>query len=153
LLFVGEAPARNGWRITGRAWRDAKGKIIPSGKVLQKLLNYISLNLDDITFIETVKCFPETKRALSVASKMCGSNLYEQIKLMKPRIIIPLGAHPTKVILERNFSCFKEVVGQEFDLRLDNLSFKVFPIYHPSPISPKSYLGNISLFEHLRNII
>ena len=27
--------------------------------------------------------------------------------------------------------------------------YKVLPIYHPSPISPKSYKGNIPIFEEL----
>jgi len=26
------------------------------------------------------------------------------------------------------------------------------PIYHPSPISPKSYKGNVTIFEKLRDM-
>ena len=29
----------------------------------------------------------------------------------------------------------------------------IIPIYHPSPISPKSYTGNIDIFNNLQEII
>jgi len=30
ILLIGESPAQNGWIITGNAWRDNNGKIVPS---------------------------------------------------------------------------------------------------------------------------
>ena len=30
--------------------------------------------------------------------------------------------------------------------------YKILPIYHPSPISPKSYKGNVPIFEKLRDL-
>jgi uracil-DNA glycosylase len=37
ILLLGEAPANNGWRKSGKAWHDVNGKLIPSGKNLNEL--------------------------------------------------------------------------------------------------------------------
>lgn len=29
----------------------------------------------------------------------------------------------------------------------------IIPIYHPSPISPKSYTGNIAIFNELKSLL
>ena len=40
---------------------------------------------------------------------------------------------------------FKDVVGQTFEIN----GYKIIPIYHPSPVSPMSYKGNIEIFKSL----
>ena len=40
---------------------------------------------------------------------------------------------------------FADVVGNIYEAN----GYKILPIYHPSPISPKSYLGNVSIFEKI----
>ena len=39
IVILGEAPANNGWRKSGIAWYDVNHKLLPSGVVLQKLLD------------------------------------------------------------------------------------------------------------------
>ena len=51
IVILGEAPANNGWKKNGKAWHDINNKLLPSGVVLQKLLNIVDLNLEDIYFI------------------------------------------------------------------------------------------------------
>lgn len=34
IVIVGEAPANNGWRKSGRAWYNIKNKLLPSGVVI-----------------------------------------------------------------------------------------------------------------------
>ena len=41
---------------------------------------------------------------------------------------------------------FSDVVGKEFKVN----GYKVIPIYHPSPISPMSYKGNIEIFKKIK---
>ena len=41
---------------------------------------------------------------------------------------------------------FSDVVGKTFDVN----GYKVIPIYHPSPISPMSYKGNIEIFKNIK---
>ena len=49
----------------------------------------------------------------------------------------------TKSILNIKYKKFSDVVGKEFDVN----GYTVIPIYHPSPISPLSYKGNIEIFK------
>jgi uracil-DNA glycosylase len=63
--------------------------------------------------------------------------------------MLTLGDSATKSILDIKYKNFSEVVGKEF--YLDNIV--IIPIYHPSPISPKSYNGNVEIFENIKKYI
>jgi len=70
LLLLGEAPANNGWRKSGMLWKDLNGKILPSGVILQKLLDILEIDLFDISFTEAVKCYPKERKYLPVVSNL-----------------------------------------------------------------------------------
>ena len=63
-------------------------------------------------------------------------------------MIITLGEFPTRNLLDFEFKKFADVVGNIYQAN----GYKVLPIYHPSPISPKSYTGNIPIFEKIRDM-
>lgn len=149
IVLIGEAPANNGWRKSKMLWKDINGKVLPSGNILQKLFDIIDKNIFDITFLESVKCYPIERKNLKVCSKNCKHFMIKQLKLLNPKIVITLGEHATRNLLDFKFKKFSDVVGNIYDV--DN--FKVIPIYHPSPISPKSYKGNIPIFNKLNNIL
>jgi len=71
--------------------------------------------------------------------------LFKQLNIIKPKIVLSLGDSATKTILDIKYKKFSDVVGKEFNIN----GFKVIPIYHPSPISPMSYKGNIEIFKKL----
>jgi len=146
IVILGEAPANNGWRKSGVAWYDVNGKILPSGKILQKLLDEINLKLEEIYFIEAVKCYPINRKDLSKCSENCKQYLFKQLEIIKPKIILTLGDIATKAIIDTKYKKFSDVVGKEIDVK----GYKVIPIYHPSPISPMSYKGNIDIFKNLK---
>ena len=146
ILLVGEAPAKNGWRITGKAWINEKGQIIPSGKILQKLLKNIGLDLFDLTFIELIKCFPNSRKDLILYANNCHGFFQQQIELLKPKVIITLGEIPTRLLLnDVKFKKLSDVVGRIYKYK----NIDVIPIFHPSPISPKSFKGNEPIFNDL----
>ena len=72
-----------------------------------------------------------------------------QIDILTPKLIITLGEFPTRNLLNFKFDKFKDVVGNIYEVD----GYKVLPIYHPSPISPKGYKDNIPIFEKLKNKI
>lgn len=146
ILLVGEAPANNGWRKSHKLWTDVNGKILPSGVVLQKLFDIINRNIFDITFLESVKCYPIERKSLKICSNNCKNIMLEQINILNPKLIITLGEFPTRNLLEFKFNKFADVVGNIYEQN----GFKILPIYHPSPISPKSYKGNIPIFEKIK---
>ncbi len=146
IVILGEAPANNGWRKSGRAWYDVNNKLLPSGVVLQKLLDEINLKIEDTYFLEAIKCYPKDRKYLKICSENCKKYLIKQLELINPKVILTLGDAATKSILNINYKKFSEVVGQEFIVN----GYRVIPIYHPSPISPNSYKGNIKIFQKLK---
>lgn len=145
ILLLGEAPAKNGWRVSGRAWYEPNGKITATGKILKKLLAEIDLVLEDLPFTEAIKCTPCAPKHLKECGKNCCPFLKRQIEITKPKIIVPLGVRATELLLPP-FKKFSDVVGRvhktEFGL--------IIPIYHPSPISPVGYKGNISIMQTIK---
>lgn len=145
IVLIGEAPANNGWRKSKMLWKDPTGKILPSGIILQRLFDIIDKNIFDTTFIESVKCFPLDRKNLKICSINCKDIMLKQLEILKPKLIITLGEFPTRNLLNFKFSKFSDVVGKIYEIN----NYKILPIYHPSPISPKSYKGNIPIFKTL----
>ena len=148
IVLVGEAPANNGWRKSYKLWCDINGKVLPSGVILQKLFDIIDRDIFDTTFLESVKCYPLERKNLKACSSNCKSIMLEQLKILNPKLIITLGEFPTRNLLNFKFNKFADVVGNIYETN----GYKILPIYHPSPISPKSYKNNIPIFEKLQNI-
>ncbi len=148
VVLVGEAPANNGWRKSHMVWRDVEGKILPSGVILQKLFDIIDGNILETTFLESVKCYPLIRKNLKTCSFNCKDIMLEQLRILNPKLIITLGEFPTRNLLDFKFSKFSDVVGNIYEVN----GYKVLPIYHPSPISPKSFKGNVPIFERLKGM-
>ncbi len=145
ILILGEAPANNGWRKSGIAWYDSNKKLLPSGVVMQKLLNELNIKLENTYFLEAIKCYPKDRKYLSTCSKNCRKFLLKQLKEIKPKVVLVLGNAAFKTIVSVKYKKYSDVVGKEF--LLDDI--KIIPIYHPSPISPQSYKGNLPIFKKI----
>ena len=149
IVLIGEAPANNGWRKSHKLWKDVNDKVLPSGIILQRLFDIIDRNIFETTFLESVKCYPLERKNLKTCSKNCKSIMLEQLQILNPILIITLGEFPTRNLLDFKFDKFKEVVGNIYEVN----GYKILPIYHPSPISPKSYTGNEPIFQNLKNTL
>ena len=75
--------------------------------------------------------------------------MLEQLRILDPKLIITLGEFPTRNLLNFKFNKFSDVVGNIHEVN----GYKILPIYHPSPISPKSYKGNIPIFEKMKELL
>ena len=146
IVILGEAPANNGWRKSGIAWYDINNNLLPSGVILQKLLAEIDLKIEDTYFLEAIKCYPKDRKYLNKCSNNCKEYLFKQLKIIKPKVILSLGDAATKSILDIKYKKFSDIVGKEFNVN----GYRVIPIYHPSPISPMSYKGNIEIFKNIK---
>ena len=80
IVILGEAPANNGWRKSGRAWYDVSNKLLPSGVVMQKLLDILDIKLEDTYFLEAIKCFPIDRKHLKTCSNNCKKYLLKKEK-------------------------------------------------------------------------
>ena len=111
IVILGEAPANNGWRKSGRAWYDINNKLLPSGVVLEKLLSIINLKIEDTYFLEAIKCYPIDRKNLTKCNKNCKQYLMKLLEIIKPKIVLALGDSATKSILDIKYKKFSEVVG------------------------------------------
>lgn len=152
ILFVGESPAKNGWIETGRAFYDKNNKLLPTGRVLNELLKIIDLSIDDITFTEACKCHIPDRKLLKESSVNCLNFLKDQIFELDCKIVISLGEHPSRILIEEPFKRFGDVAGRIFKEQIGDNEILIIPIYHPSPINPKGYKLNVPIFEKIRKI-
>jgi len=135
VLFVGEAPGRD---------EDEQGLpfVGASGKQLDKLL--IEAGFGDVSYYITnvVKCRPIDAEGKNRVPSMyeinvcSGAWLIQQIKLLKPKIIVPLGRAPTAFFLQRYQGIPMEVdlvrMGDQHGKPFEIEGIQIIPTYHPA---------------------
>lgn len=121
LMFIGEAPGRDedkqGEPFVGRA-----------GQLLNKIIEAMGMKREEIYIGNIIKCRPPENRPPQpdeVAT--CIPFLHQQIKFIKPKVIVCLGSTAFQHLLksEEKISVSR---GQWFDFE----GIKVMPTYHPA---------------------
>src|SRR5439155_21823297 len=92
LMFVGEAPGaeedRQGLPFVGRA-----------GGLLNELLEGIGLRREDVFIANVLKCRPPGNRdPQPVEIETCRPYLFDQIRLIEPKLVCTLGNFSTKLL-------------------------------------------------------
>ena len=152
FIIIGESPAKDGWLLSKQAFYNSKGKLQASGRVLERLLNNINLSIKDIYFTECCKCIIEDRKQLEKCSQNCLPILYKQINQLPCKILVPMGIHSTQALLGIKIKKFADFVGKIFEININNKTYKVLPIYHPSPLNPKGYKDNLPIFQTIVNL-
>ena len=125
IMFIGEAPGKK---------EDEKGEpfIGAAGKFLSELLASIDLRREDIYITNVVKYRPPNNRD-PLPEEVDDSWLWlqEQINLIDPVLIIPLGRHALeRFVPGRKIS---EDHGRAFRREMDGVGKRVFyALYHPA---------------------
>ncbi len=107
---------------------DKKGFSFVSNKglLLEKMLNSIELNKDEVFVVKGIPWRPPGNRYPSVEEiKMCRPFILNLIKLLKPKIIVCLGEIPTNQILELNDNIIN-LRGKWRILKSDNLKCEYY---------------------------
>jgi DNA polymerase len=121
-MFIGEGPG---------AKEDALGRpfVGPAGQVLNQLLASIGLKREDVYISNMVKHRPPDNRdPLPGEIQACAKYLEEQIKLINPKVVIPLGRHALAKWFPKD--TISKVHGRP--RRLGELT--LFPQYHPAAV-------------------
>lgn len=121
IMFVGEGPGFN---------EDIQGKpfIGKGGQLLDKMLSAIDLSRKDIYITNIVKCRPPDNRNPSEEeSEKCINFLRWQVRLIKPKIIVCLGAVSAKKLLRPDFS-----ISKERGVWIEKKGINFMPTYHPA---------------------
>lgn len=144
IMFIGEAPG---------AKEDALGEpfVGAAGKFLSELLATIDLKREDIYITNVVKYRPpENRDPLPEEVADCWLWLQEQVKLIDPLLIVPLGRHALeRFVPGRRISLDH---GKAFRRTIDGLGERVYyALYHPAAAL---YNGGLrqTLFDDFINI-
>jgi uracil-DNA glycosylase family 4 len=132
MILIGEAPG---------AVEDAQGMPLvgASGQLLKRLLEEANVPFEDVYFTNSVKCRPPANRRPQLnETNACGLWLVQEVGLIKPTVIVTLGAVALSAVLGVQMS-IEEARQQRFDV-LDMPGIDVFPTYHPSYVlrTPKA---------------
>ncbi|MCP4611090.1 MAG: uracil-DNA glycosylase [Planctomycetes bacterium] len=127
IMFVGEGPGAD---------EDAQGRpfVGRAGQLLDKIIIACGLKRSDVFIANILKCRPpgnRDPRADEIIS--CLPYLQRQIEIIKPEIIVALGAHAAKTLLNTTQSIGR-LRGQflEYYTGLDKSPVKLMATYHPA---------------------
>ena len=121
LMFVGEAPGED---------EDSQGEpfVGRAGQLLDKIMESVGIYRHNVYITNIVKFRPPGNRNPTPAEiKASEDVLIEQINLIKPKVIAPLGNVPTQWFLNT-----KVGITQTHGKWHDWHGIKVFPIFHPA---------------------
>ncbi|MGH9343943.1 MAG: uracil-DNA glycosylase [Terriglobia bacterium] len=122
LVFIGEGPGADedeqGLPFVGRA-----------GQLLNKMLQLVQINREDVYICNVVKCRPPGNRTPeSDEIAACSPFLFRQIDAIRPRLICCLGAPAARTVLGIKEGITK-VHGQFLDYRNAKAMATVHPAY------------------------
>ena len=120
IFLTGEAPGY----YEDQAGRPFVGR---AGKLLDKLLESISLSRKDVYITNLLKCRPPNNRdPLPNEIKACGDYLSEQLEMVSPKLIITLGRYSlTKFLPSKSLSNVRGTLMRYKETHL-------YPVYHPA---------------------
>jgi DNA polymerase len=123
IVLIGEAPGaeedKHGEPFVGRA-----------GKLLNQILEAISLKREDVFICNILKCRPPNNRdPLAAEVELCEPYLHKQLAILQPRIILALGRIAAQTLLRTKDSLTK--------MRADVHEYQGIPLmvtYHPAAL-------------------
>jgi len=121
LVFVGEGPGAD---------EDEQGQAFvgKAGQLLTKILSAGGISREEVFITNVVKCRPPNNRTPTTEEMMrCGDHLEAQLLLLRPRILVCLGATSAKWKLKTT-EAISALRGRWFEWR----GIEVFPMFHPS---------------------
>ncbi len=123
LMFVGEAPGeqedKTGTPFVGRA-----------GQLLDKFLFAVDISREDVYIANILKCRPPKNRdPLPDEEEACIGYLREQVKLIRPRVIVCLGRISAMKLIKPDFK-----ITQEHGKWFQKGNFLMTAVYHPAAL-------------------
>jgi DNA polymerase len=130
LVFVGEGPGfeedKQGLAFVGAA-----------GQLLSRMIIAMGLSREDVFICNVVKCRPPDNRTPQADEILaCSPYLHEQLAIIRPEIIVALGAPAAKTLLN-TADAIGKLRGRFHEYRGQGelgagLSIRVMPTYHPA---------------------
>ncbi len=124
VLLIGESPGY---------YESIQGKpfVGAAGKLLEQLLTLISLKRSEVFICNMLRHRPPNNRdPLPEEIKACQKFLDQQIKIIKPKIIVTLGRFSMQKFFPNEF--ISRMHGQARFVDFDDQRIIVIPMYHPA---------------------
>lgn len=153
IMFIGEAPGRTEAQ-TGRPFAGA------AGKLLDELLASIGVPRPDVYITNVIKDRPPQNRdPLPEEIGLYASFLDRQIEIIQPKIIVLLGRHSMRTILEKfeldaMIGPISKLHGAVLDAEAPYGSITIVPMYHPAAAlyNPELKQELLKDFQNLKNL-
>ena len=147
VMFVGEGPGEQ---------EDLKGEpfVGPAGKLLDDMLSIIDLSRDNCYIANIVKCRPPFNRdPHDDEQDACIGYLYNQIELIKPKIIVCLGRIAARRMIRPDYR-----ITREHGTWTAKDGAYITAIYHPSALlrdlskRPETFADIIGIRDKIKEL-
>ncbi len=149
LFIIGESPSNHGYRPF----------VGPSGRILEELLLRIGIVRDKVYLTNLIKCkLPPGKMPKPKEIALCSPYLDQEIKIIKPKVIVTLGRLSTQYLLGKIGKVFKSlsnIHGNIYRASILGIRTTLIPTYHPAAImyNPKIKILLERDFHIIRRVI
>lgn len=123
IMFIGEGPGHD---------EDIQGRpfVGKAGQLLTKMIEAIELKREDVYIANIVKCRPPNNRApYPEEAAECLPYLRNQVAIIRPSIIVCLGATAGKFILDSNIR-----ITRDRGVWIQKGNFFIIATYHPAAL-------------------
>jgi DNA polymerase len=123
LMFIGEAPGEqedlSGTPFVGRA-----------GQLLDKFLYAVDIDREDVYIANILKCRPPDNRdPLPEEQDACMEYLREQVRLIRPKVIVCLGRISAMRLIKPDFK-----ITKEHGVFFKKNEYTLCAVYHPAAL-------------------
>lgn len=123
LMFIGEGPGADE-DMQGMAFVGA------AGQLLTKMISAMKLTRDEVYICNIVKCRPPQNRTpLPEEAAACLPYLRQQVALVRPKVIVLLGATAAKTLIRPDFR-----ITRERGVWIEKKGVWFMPTYHPAAL-------------------
>lgn len=144
IVFIGEGPGAEEDRL-GRPFVGA------AGKLLDQVLEALFIRREDVYIANIVKCRPPGNRVpQDEEANACLPYLRAQVALIKPKIIVCLGAIPAKYIIGPEIR-----ITQDRGKWVERKGFLIMPTFHPAALlrDPRKKADLWEDFKQVRDML
>lgn len=130
IMVIGQSPGKT---------ENSSGTIFsgPSGKVFDRLLFKAGIDRETIYLTNLLKCMlPRARRPRQDEIAACLKYLDMEMALVRPQIVVPLGFHVLKTLLQRFNLPVPDRTSMKhlFGLKIPRDPLIIFPLRHPTAL-------------------
>jgi len=128
IMFVGEAPGHD---------EDLQGRpfVGKAGQLLTRIIQAMGMQREDVYIANILKCRPPENRTPHLTEiTSCARYIFQQINIIKPKVIVGLGNIAVKALLNTDQS-ISSLRGKLHDFD----GMKLMPTYHPAYLLRNPY--------------